>query len=577
MALTIVRDEKMKNDMKVAIVILNWNGQQMLSHYLPTVLNYSQDEATVFVADNASTDGSLDLLRTQFPTCRVIELDRNWGFAEGYNQALKQIDAEYYLLLNSDIEVTHHWLTPLVEFMDVHPEVAACQPKMLSVYNKDMFEYAGACGGYLDHYGYPYCRGRIFETVEEDDGQYDYPAEVLWATGAALMIRSKDYWSVGGLDARFFAHNEEIDLCWRLRIKGRKIYCLPESYVYHVGGGTLPKSNPMKTFLNFRNNLTMLYKCLPDAELKPVMRWRWFLDYLAAWEMLILKGNFGDFKAIFKARHAFKSWRKDFDADRKVIQESRIEDHVPQRSRFSLLWQYYARGRKRFSDLLMLLVLLFTSLSVQAQDADVLCEDTCSHVHGIDLSHYQGNVFWETVGDKTPMAYVYLKATEGGDRIDETFERNIMLAHRHGIRVGSYHFYRPRTEQVKQLENFKSQCLPREQDLIPMIDVESTGGLPVEDFRDSLSYFLELVEEAYHQRPLIYTGRNFYNKYLQGMLDGYKLMIAMYTDEEPVLADEHEITLWQYTGKGRLTGVKGYIDKSRFMGNHSLFEIRYRH
>jgi lysozyme len=175
------------------------------------------------------------------------------------------------------------------------------------------------------------------------------------------------------------------------------------------------------------------------------------------------------------------------------------------------------------------------------------------------------------------MAYVYLKATEGGDRIDETFERNIMLAHRHGIRVGSYHFYRPRTEQVKQLENFKSQCLPREQDLIPMIDVESTGGLPVEDFRDSLSYFLELVEDAYHQRPLIYTGRNFYNKYLQGMLDGYKLMIAMYTDEEPVLADEHEITLWQYTGKGRLTGVKGYIDKSRFMGNHSLFEIRYRH
>ena len=179
MALTIKKKKKMKNDMKVAIVILNWNGQQMLSHYLPTVLNYSQDEATVFVADNASTDGSLDLLRTQFPTCRLIELDRNWGFAEGYNQALKQIDAEYYLLLNSDIEVTHHWLTPLVEFMDVHPEVAACQPKMLSVYNKDMFEYAGACGGYLDHYGYPYCRGRIFETVEEDDGQYDYPAEVL--------------------------------------------------------------------------------------------------------------------------------------------------------------------------------------------------------------------------------------------------------------------------------------------------------------------------------------------------------------------------------------------------------------
>ena len=336
---------------KVAIVILNWNGARMLRQSLPTVLNYSRDEATVYVADNASTDNSLELLRSSFPECKLILLEKNWGFAEGYNKALRQIDAEYFLLLNSDIEVTHHWLTPLIEFMDAHPEVAACQPKLLSIYNKDMFEYAGASGGYLDRYGYPFCRGRILETVEADNGQYDYATPILWATGAALMIRTKDYWDVGGLDGRFFAHNEEIDLCWRLRIKGRKLYCLPESYVYHVGGGTLPKSNPMKTYLNFRNNLTMLYKCLPDAELKPVMRRRWWLDYLAAWEMLLLKRNWGDFRAVFRARKAFKQWRSDFDADRQTIQASRVEKEIPEQRHFSMLWQYSVKGRKRFSDL----------------------------------------------------------------------------------------------------------------------------------------------------------------------------------------------------------------------------------
>jgi GT2 family glycosyltransferase len=336
---------------KVAIVILNWNGAKMLAQYLPNVLNYSREEATVYVADNASTDESLELLRRDFPECQLIVLEQNWGFAEGYNKALAQIDAEYYLLLNSDIEVTHHWLTPLVEFMDTHADVAACQPKLLSIYDKDMFEYAGASGGYLDRYGYPFCRGRIFDTVEEDNGQYDYATQVLWATGAALMIRASDYWDCGGLDGRFFAHNEEIDLCWRLCIRGRKVYCLPESYVYHVGGGTLPKSNPMKTFLNFRNNLTMLYKCLPDDELKHVMRWRWFLDYLAAFEMLLLKRNWGDFCAVFRARRAFRRWRSDFDADRHAIQSSRTGGDAVVRRPFSLLWQYYVKGRKHFSDL----------------------------------------------------------------------------------------------------------------------------------------------------------------------------------------------------------------------------------
>lgn len=338
---------------KVAIVILNWNGQKMLAKYLPNVVEYSRQDAEVWVADNSSSDGSMHLLETQFPQVKTIVLEQNFGFAEGYNRALKQIEAEYYVLLNSDVEVSHHWLTPLIEFMDSHPQVAACQPKLLAEYDKDSFEYAGACGGFLDQYGYPFCRGRIFSTVERDNGQYDYQQEILWATGACLMIRSEDYWKVGGLDGRFFAHNEEIDLCWRLRLLGRKIYCIPESEVYHVGGGTLPKSNPMKTFLNFRNNLTMLYKNLSDKDLRRVMRMRRFLDYLAAFEMLLLKHNWGDFKAVFKARKAFYKWRSQFENDRCHIQETRVVDDIPQIGSFSILWQYYVRGNKTFAGLKM--------------------------------------------------------------------------------------------------------------------------------------------------------------------------------------------------------------------------------
>lgn len=334
---------------KLAIVILNWNGGTMLRKYLPGVMLYSRNEAVVYVADNASTDNSLTILHNEFKDVRIITLDRNYGFAEGYNRALAKIDAEYYLLLNSDIEVTHHWLMPMVEYMDNHPDVAACQPKLLSVANHDMFEYAGASGGFIDRYGYPYCRGRIFDTVERDEGQYDYVQDVHWATGAALFIRSADYWAAGGLDGRFFAHNEEIELCWRLRLMGRRIVCIPDCEVFHVGGGTLPKSNPRKTFLNFRNNLTMLYKCLPERELAGVMRMRFFLDYLAAFEMLLLKRSWGDFKAVFAARRAFSRWRKDFKADRQKIQNHRTGDASP--GRFSILWQYYVKGKKRFSDL----------------------------------------------------------------------------------------------------------------------------------------------------------------------------------------------------------------------------------
>ncbi len=323
----------------------------MLSTYLPSVVEYSREDATVIVADNASTDDSISFLQTHFKDVDVIRLDRNWGFAEGYNKALAQVDADYFVLLNSDVEVTHHWLTPLIEFMDTHPEVAACQPKLLAEKDKDMFEYAGACGGFLDKYGYPFCRGRIFETVEEDDGQYDYRQEILWATGACLMIRAEDYRRAGGLDAKFFAHNEEIDLCWRLRLMGRKVFCIPESVVYHVGGGTLPKGNPRKTYLNFRNNLLMLYKNLPERELRPVLRMRWFLDYLAAFQMLVLGRNWGDFKAVLKARHDYRIMRKDYVKTREQIQKHRKVKHIAQRRSYSILWQYYVKGIRKFSDL----------------------------------------------------------------------------------------------------------------------------------------------------------------------------------------------------------------------------------
>jgi len=341
----------MKKHMKLAIVILNWNGKKMLKQYLPVVMRYSLAQAKIIVADNASTDGSVAMLKEDFPEVEILSLNKNYGFAEGYNQALKMVDAEYYLLLNSDVRVTENWLTPLLTYMDEHSDVAACQPKLLSVSNPKCFEYAGAAGGFIDRLGYPFCRGRVFDIVEEDHGQYDSIADIMWATGACLLIRSKDYWNAGALDGRFFAHNEEIDLCWRLRLLGRRIVCIPNSVVYHVGGGTLPKSNPMKTFLNFRNNLTMLYKNLPDEELKTIMRLRFFLDYLAAWQTLIFNRNIADFKAIYQARHAFKAWRHDFDEDRKRLQQ-RINPRVDERKDFSLLWQFYRHGRKTFSAIL---------------------------------------------------------------------------------------------------------------------------------------------------------------------------------------------------------------------------------
>ena len=336
-------------DSKTSIVILNWNGSNMLKKFLPSVLACSAN-AEVVVADNASTDGSLDLLRSSFPEVRLIVLDRNYGFAEGYNKALEQVKAHYYVLLNSDVEVGEGWLQPLVAFLDKHAGYCACQPKLRAYHAPDSFEYAGASGGFLDRYGYPFCRGRLFSTVEKDEGQYDTTADVLWATGACLVIRSDDYWRAGGLDARFFAHNEEIDLCWRLRLAGRRIACVPESTVWHVGGGTLPKSNPMKTYLNFRNNLTMLYKNLSEQELKKVMRVRRVLDYVAALQML-LTGKPGEMKAVIKARRDFAKWKPLFRQDRLLIQNSRKVDSIAEIYPRSLLACYYLRGKKLFSQL----------------------------------------------------------------------------------------------------------------------------------------------------------------------------------------------------------------------------------
>lgn len=335
--------------MKTAIVILNWNGENMLRRFLPDVLKHSAcDDTAVYVADNASTDHSLDMLAREFPEVKTIVLDANWGFAEGYNKALSQIDAEYYVLLNSDVEVTTGWLEPLTEFMDTHQDVAACQPKLLSEHARDTFEYAGACGGFIDNYGYPFCRGRLFDTVEKDRGQYDDVSEVMWATGACMMIRSEDYKRVGGMDKCFFAHCEEIDLCWRLRISGRKIYCVPQSKVYHVGGGTLPKNNPMKTYLNFRNNLIMLYKNLPEKRLKKVMIVRMYLDALAALQSL-MTGNIGDFKAIIKARTDYKRRMPQYAETRRQIQAMRSKNFDDDTCNVSILWNYYIKGKRLFS------------------------------------------------------------------------------------------------------------------------------------------------------------------------------------------------------------------------------------
>lgn len=336
---------------KTAIVILNWNGCDMLRSFLPSVIRYSETEkAAVYVADNGSTDDSVEMLRREFPTVRLILLSDNHGFADGYNLSLKHVDAEYVVLLNSDVEVTEHWLSPLLTYMDAHPEVAACQPKIRSWHSKKQFEYAGAAGGFIDYYGYPFCRGRVMGVVEEDRGQYDEVMPVFWVTGAALFIRLKDYWAAGGLDGRFFAHMEEIDLCWRLRARGRELVCIPQSMVFHVGGATLKREHPRKTFLNFRNNLIMLYKNLPQEDLSSVMRTRAILDYVAAISFL-LKGQIPNAIAVVRARHAYVTLRSSFMASRRENLQKTSLSPIPERIKKSILVQFYLNGKRFFSQL----------------------------------------------------------------------------------------------------------------------------------------------------------------------------------------------------------------------------------
>ena len=341
----------MEKTNKVAVVILNWNGCQMLRQFLPSVVAHSEaDGGVVYVADNGSTDDSVEMLCQEFPMVRQILMDENYGFAEGYNRAIAELNEPYVVLLNSDVEVTSHWLQPLIAYMDAHPEVAACQPKLLSYNEPDKFEYAGAAGGFIDCYGYPFCRGRLMQQVELDKGQYDEPAEIFWASGAALFIRRNDYEAVGGLDPRFFAHMEEIDLCWRLKARGRGIVCLPESVVFHVGGATLKRENPNKTYLNFRNNLIMLYKNLPERELGHVMRVRFLLDHVAAFTFL-LKGQWQNALAVRHARKEYHRQRPYFRASRMDNQRKTKQPRPQGKVKFSLLIQYYLLFRKRYRQL----------------------------------------------------------------------------------------------------------------------------------------------------------------------------------------------------------------------------------
>jgi len=288
---------------KIAVVILNWNGAKLLEQFLPSVVSYSED-ATVYVADNASTDTSVEVIKTQFPSVQLIQNDGNYGFANGYNVALEQVEEDYYALVNSDIEVTDGWLKPILSIFEAEQNIGIIQPKILDYKNKEYFEYAGAAGGFIDKYGYPFCRGRIFDTIEKDNGQYNDEIEIFWASGACFFIRKEIYRKLDGFDGDFFAHQEEIDLCWRAFNLGHKIKYTPKSVVYHVGGATLNESNPKKTFLNFRNSLLMLTKNLPEKQLFPIIFLRLCLDGIAGIQF-IFKGKFVHCWAILKAHFHF--------------------------------------------------------------------------------------------------------------------------------------------------------------------------------------------------------------------------------------------------------------------------------
>ncbi|HEX6191875.1 MAG TPA: glycosyltransferase family 2 protein [Chitinophagaceae bacterium] len=333
---------------KIAIVILNWNGRKYLQQFLPSVVSTQYGNLELVVADNGSSDDSLEFLAANYPDVRIIQLKKNYGFAKGYNEALKMVSAPYYMLLNSDVEVEPGWLQPMLSLLEGDQTIAACQPKIRSYHYRHFFEYAGAAGGWLDKFGYPFAKGRVFDICEEDRGQYDQSEPVFWASGAALFIRSEVFHQMKGFDEYFFAHQEEIDLCWRMQLSGYRIYSCPASVVYHVGGGTLPRGNSMKTYLNFRNNLIMLSKNLPLRKKLWVMPVRNLLDAISAWKGL-LSGDGGYFIAIIRAHAAFIKWwffykkRSVFP----VTREGNLSGHLQK----NMVWQHFVKRRKFFSEI----------------------------------------------------------------------------------------------------------------------------------------------------------------------------------------------------------------------------------
>ena len=332
----------------VAVVILNWNGKSLLEKFLPSVINSNYPNLQIVLGDNRSTDNSVDFVRRTYPMIKVVENKRNYGFAEGYNQVLQQVTADYYVLLNSDVEVSENWLSPVIELMESDDKIAAAQPKIKWQLDKTQYEYAGAAGGYLDRYAFPFCRGRIFDAVEQDLGQYNDVKEVFWASGAALFIKRKAWQLVGGLDGDLFAHMEEIDLCWRLKNLGYKVLFCPDAEVYHVGGGSLNATNPFKTFLNFRNNLVIMQKNLPKAEVFPMLFIRFFIDFAALIHFL-LKGETKFAWAVSKAHLDFFKRLKETNRKR-TAQQLPFHKHTgvfPS----SIVYNYFIKKIKAFSRL----------------------------------------------------------------------------------------------------------------------------------------------------------------------------------------------------------------------------------
>ncbi|MBI1783231.1 MAG: glycosyltransferase family 2 protein [Sphingobacteriales bacterium] len=339
----------MTNHPSVAVVILNWNGKNYLQQFLPSVMQSAYPNLQVIVADNASTDDSVTFLQTNYPQIEIIINAANEGFAKGYNMALKQVQADYFILLNSDIEVTPGWIEPVISLMESDKAIAACQPKLLAFNNKKQFEYAGAAGGWIDDYGYPFSRGRVFDVCEEDNGQYDEVQQIFWASGAAFFVRSSVFNEMKGFDEFFFAHQEEIDLCWRMQLSGYKIYACPQSVVYHVGGGTLPKGNSKKTWLNYRNNLIMLYKNLPVGEKLWKIPFRIALDAISAWKAL-LTGDAGYWMAVLKAHIDFLKW---------IISQQSQSNFSPVRKakpsgvyHGNIVWQYFINKKHSFKEIM---------------------------------------------------------------------------------------------------------------------------------------------------------------------------------------------------------------------------------